>query len=152
MIDLFVIIAVILSYLIWQNSETKLLEKYLDDIQKVSEIKIGDIDSIIIKEGMPPYYHPKTLIFNKSDYKFAFVLNELSWILKRRADLISKEGSDIIAFPDYMITLKSKDGSSLREFEVWHIQLIDVQNKASYTFYMGTRIDQWFEKIPFESR
>ncbi|MDI6733675.1 MAG: hypothetical protein QME51_10685 [Planctomycetota bacterium] len=152
MIDLFVIIVVILSYLIWQNSENKQYEEYLDSIQKIGGLKIDDINSIVIKEGM--IYQPETIILNREHdkYKFAFVLHELSWILKRTPDLIDliDNESSIRILPDYTITLKSKEGTSVREFEVYHIQLIDVKNRASYTFYMGYCIKEWLKEILFE--
>lgn len=144
-IDLIIIIVVILAYTVWQNSETRQYEKYLADIQTRSEIKIDDIDSIVIKEGGNP--PTKTIRLTKKDPKYAFVLDELSWILKRKSDLIDKSSN--CCFPDYTITLNSKGGIPLREFEMDYIRLRDTKTKACYSFYIALRIKEWFNETPY---
>ncbi|HLD36010.1 MAG TPA: hypothetical protein VJC37_04750 [Planctomycetota bacterium] len=144
-IDLIIIIAVILAYTVWQNSEINQYEKYLADIQTRSEIKIDDINAIVIKENGNS--STKTIRLTKKDPKYAFVLDELFWILKRKSDLIDE--SPNCCFSDYTITLNSKDGIPLRRFEMDYIRLRDMKTKACYSFYMALRIKEWFNETPY---
>lgn len=145
-IDLIIIITAILAYTIWQNSENKQYEKYLTEIQSRSEIKIDDIDSIVIEEGLQgPGYPSKAIHLSRQDLKYAFVLEELSWILKRKPDSVHQATTRFP--PDFNITLRLKNGTPVREFKVYHIELSDIKTKASYTFYMAYRIKEWIAEM-----
>jgi hypothetical protein len=123
-------------------------KKIIRQIEKMGEIKVNDICSIIIA----PTYSTKQLSLSKDrdeDIKYLTVLEELSYTLKRKPDLLPKQECyphDIIK-----IILKSKDETILREFILDGIALEDTKTKAVYPFYLALRIKEWLNEIPVNS-